>query len=320
MNQFENILACVDLSNEDRIVSSQINDSSQAVIKRAIWIARQRDCKLTFYTVLDLSANAYEHLLEEEEQAHNKNNVEDQAIEVMKDIVEKAKSEGVEAEYKIDFGKVWLEIIQKVLKVHADLVLIGTRKETKFNKMLFGSTGQKLLRKCPCPVLVTKPDLDFSNPKVLVPTDFSEVSQSALNISANFSKVTGAKVYLLHVIESYFDYHMNSIGLNEEKISYYKKQAYIHVEESLKKQLEEVEEQSVLGNIETLIQEGTAEDCVLDTIENMKIDIMVMGTVARSGLKGLLVGNTAEKILPLIPCSLLAVKPEGFITPIEIEE
>jgi len=41
-----------------------------------------------------------------------------------------------------------------------------------------------------------------------------------------------------------------------------------------------------------------------------------MGTVARTGLPGLLIGNTAEKILNRVTASVLAVKPEGFVSPL----
>ena len=41
-----------------------------------------------------------------------------------------------------------------------------------------------------------------------------------------------------------------------------------------------------------------------------------MGTVARGGLPGILIGNTAERLLHSVPCSLLAVKPDDFICPL----
>jgi len=41
-----------------------------------------------------------------------------------------------------------------------------------------------------------------------------------------------------------------------------------------------------------------------------------MGTVARTGIKGLIIGNTAEVILNGIQCSVLAVKPDGFVSPL----
>jgi nucleotide-binding universal stress UspA family protein len=45
-----------------------------------------------------------------------------------------------------------------------------------------------------------------------------------------------------------------------------------------------------------------------------------MGTVGRTGIRGLITGNTAERLLPQIPCSMLAVKPTGFESPITIDE
>ena len=52
----------------------------------------------------------------------------------------------------------------------------------------------------------------------------------------------------------------------------------------------------------------------------MKIDLIVMGTVARTGIPGLIIGNTAESTLSQIHCSVLAVTPPGFVTPVTLEE
>ena len=55
---------------------------------------------------------------------------------------------------------------------------------------------------------------------------------------------------------------------------------------------------------------------ILAYLQRHRVDLLCMGTVARSGLRGLLTGNTAENVLPWIDCSLLAVKPQGFVTPV----
>ncbi len=47
-----------------------------------------------------------------------------------------------------------------------------------------------------------------------------------------------------------------------------------------------------------------------------RIDLLVLGTIGRSGIAGLLMGNTAERILNKVECSVLAVKPEGFVSSI----
>jgi len=51
--------------------------------------------------------------------------------------------------------------------------------------------------------------------------------------------------------------------------------------------------------------------------DETKIDILIMGTVARTGISGFIIGNTAENILQKIDCSLLALKPQGLVSPVK---
>jgi nucleotide-binding universal stress UspA family protein len=51
----------------------------------------------------------------------------------------------------------------------------------------------------------------------------------------------------------------------------------------------------------------------------LEADLIVMGTVARTGIPGFIMGNTAEAILNQIDCSVLAIKPPGFVTPVTLE-
>jgi len=54
-------------------------------------------------------------------------------------------------------------------------------------------------------------------------------------------------------------------------------------------------------------------------VAEQQIDLIVMGTVARTGVPGFFIGNTAESILRQVKCSVMAVKPEGFVTPVTLE-
>lgn len=51
----------------------------------------------------------------------------------------------------------------------------------------------------------------------------------------------------------------------------------------------------------------------------LRVDCIVVGTVARTGIAGFIMGNNAETILERIDCSLLAIKPPGFVTPVTLE-
>jgi nucleotide-binding universal stress UspA family protein len=65
---------------------------------------------------------------------------------------------------------------------------------------------------------------------------------------------------------------------------------------------------------------GEAGALIPELAEKMEVDLIVMGTVGRGGIAGLLIGNTAEEILQQVDCSVLAVKPDGFVSPVRLDE
>ncbi|MEJ2058607.1 MAG: universal stress protein, partial [Desulfofustis sp.] len=67
------------------------------------------------------------------------------------------------------------------------------------------------------------------------------------------------------------------------------------------------------------VWEGGSSDVILKAISELDIDVVVMGSVARSGIPGLLIGNKAEKLLGSINCTVLTVKPDGFKSPVTLD-
>ena len=65
--------------------------------------------------------------------------------------------------------------------------------------------------------------------------------------------------------------------------------------------------------------EGEPDECISTLVEEQGIDLLVMGTVCRTGIAGFLIGNTAEEVLSQVNCSVLTLKPEGFVTPVTLE-
>ena len=60
------------------------------------------------------------------------------------------------------------------------------------------------------------------------------------------------------------------------------------------------------------------EEVIPEFVVAEGVDILVMGTVARGGIPGLLIGNTAERVLRKITCSVLAIKPDEFVSPVRV--
>jgi nucleotide-binding universal stress UspA family protein len=63
---------------------------------------------------------------------------------------------------------------------------------------------------------------------------------------------------------------------------------------------------------------GEAGRVIPELAAKKEADLIVMGTLSRSGVAGFLIGNTAEKILHKVDCSVLTIKPEGFVTPVKV--
>ena len=69
-----------------------------------------------------------------------------------------------------------------------------------------------------------------------------------------------------------------------------------------------------------LIKNDDAPKAIVKLVKNEKIDLLVIGTICRTGLAGFFIGNTAEKVLSEVNCSVLTVKPDGFVTPVTLED
>jgi nucleotide-binding universal stress UspA family protein len=74
-----------------------------------------------------------------------------------------------------------------------------------------------------------------------------------------------------------------------------------------------------LSKAQTIHRRGTPEDVIPQFVVSKRVDLVVMGTLARAGVAGFLIGNTAERVLRKLPCSVLAVKPDGFVCPVSLD-
>lgn len=318
MQSFRNILVGVDLSHADRLAAEELNAPTVAAVNRAIQFASHSGAEITFFAVLDLSAQVME-LIENDDDLPSHHNVEDSANEVIAELIQQAKEADVTATGKVVIGKSWIEIIKQVIKENHDLVMIGTRDKSRASQILFGSTGMKLLRKCPCPVWVIRPDPTPEVYNVLVASDLGDVSQRALDIAVNGAQMEDANIHLITAIEEQFTRRMRHMGVTEEKIQSYHEKQIVEAEAALHTQLTQTDHRTLAQPVQVHVGSGPADLVILEAIQKYKIDLLIMGTVARGGITGMIVGNTAEQLLAQVPCSILAIKPDDFVCPITLE-
>ena len=65
-----------------------------------------------------------------------------------------------------------------------------------------------------------------------------------------------------------------------------------------------------------MLLRGDPQVVIPSKVKELDADVLVLGTVSRTGVGGLLIGNTAEAILNRVDCSVMTLKPEGFVSPV----
>lgn len=317
MQHFKKILAGVDLSSADRMAATDLSPPTREAVKRAVWLAGHLSAELTFFAALNVSAHTEELLHDGYEEATR--SVEEATQLVLDELVADAKRDGVNASARFAFGRPWEAVIKEVVNGGHDLAVVGTSSRG-VSQFLFGKTGTKLLRHCPCPVWVTRPDPDWDNLNMLVATDLTEVGQKALNVAVNGAQLASARVHVISVIEDQLSGRLWLSGLPASKLDDFRAKRHAQVEEMLHEQLAQTDYRTLTKGVQVHIAEGAADVAILKAIEELGIDLLVMGTVARSGIPGLIIGNTAERLLSQVPCSVLAVKPDDFVCPVQPDD
>jgi universal stress protein E len=232
------------------------------------------------------------------------------------------KRSGVRASATVLVGKPFLEIIRHVLRNRHDLVIKAANKDGGLKAMVFGSTDMHLMRKCPCPVWMVRPARQKRYARILAAVDLDPVDKRKDTLAVKIMELAASLARLqeseLHVAHAW--------NLSSEKMLVVRGGLSHRDVEGLSRSLR-AEHARWLGELVDTCAPGTpasrihllkgAADMLIPRVaERVRIDLIVMETVSRAGIAGLLIGNTAEKILHQVDCSVLTVKPDGFVSPV----
>ena len=313
MTRIQNILVGVDLHHGDRIASPELGDESQAAVAEALLLAAVWGGTVTFCSVLEISAQS-QSLIEHDHENILKT-VEDVASNILTNLVNHANSRGIAAERVIRFGSAWEELSKESANGEYDLVIIGSRSRLRAASILFGSTAHKLMRFSPCPVWVVKPAELRDIREVAVATDLSPASLPALHLAVTVARAIQARLYVVHVLESADLRYLSLAGVAEEELARTEERLRQTADETLREQLHQTDFRTLPHGVKIEHLNGTADQAISNFVTSNGIDLLVIGTHGRSGLSGILLGNTAERLLPGLHASLLAVKPAGYQSP-----
>lgn len=231
-----------------------------------------------------------------------------------------------EAPVTVRCGKAFIEIILHAASVRAGLVIKAPEPFTGRAARLFASTDQHLLRKCPCPIwlipdggarevrtVVAAVDVD---PEAAEPQTLADVNARVMEAAYAVCEPDG-EIHLLHAWQAEDEGLFRAFGGDGEQAA----QAYADAVKAARRRnldaLAQAHPPPQPGpRVIKRLMRGPAHAVIAEVAKRVRADVLVMGTVARTGLRGVIIGNTAENILNAAPGSVMAVKPTSFVTPI----
>ena len=243
---------------------------------------------------------------------------------------------------KVLNGKPHIQIVREVLRHGYDLVIKPIGPSGLIDRLL-GRVDMRLLAQCPCPVWLSKGEAYGAFDHVLAAVDAAfeaygggkvddEQAEDPLNkqiLELAFSLCADSNAEL-HVGHAWYPpflstYARARANLPEKEIAAYVSSVKREHTNWLKRLMTKAKKwvgADVFKSIKlhTHLRQGGPDKEIPKLISEIQSDLVIMGTVARTGISGLVMGNTAEKILDKITCSVLAVKPPDFVSSVKLDD
>jgi nucleotide-binding universal stress UspA family protein len=218
-------------------------------------------------------------------------------------------------------GRPGAALIQEVVRSGHGLLVRSHVRDLAADPRPFGAIDMELLRHCPCPVWLVGAGAPQRPWRILAaihanPADATEQALNAVILDWGLTlKGCGddAQLTILQAWTAFGGSVLRSRMSSEEFAAF--------VEAARRTEREALSEfltpfSGRLTDVAVELAHGEPEDAIARFVESHGVDVVVMGTVARTGIAGLIMGNTAERVLQRLRGSVLAVKPPGFEAPV----
>ena len=296
-------------------------ERTEAAIARAVTLAIENDARLTLMDVVKRVPRALSMLSDAAEPAEIEELLRQDHQQKLLEIASEYIDTDVSIETVVAVGDPATEIVRQVLSSQHDLVMKCADGMSSAGR-LFGSVARSLLRICPCPLWILKPEIHGEFDRVLAAVDMESNDQAHGELNREIfrlaSSVATRENAQLDVVTAWDVWMENALRRRsgDAEIDALVHQHEQQVHERLHELLQ-TSENSVRES-QCHVYRGQAARVVRSVADRLEADLLVMGTVCRTGAAGFLIGNTAETVLSDVTCSILALKPEGFVSPLEM--
>lgn len=318
MKRFKNILV---VANDE--------EGFEPLLRRAIDLAQRNDGRITVFGVVD-SDRTEPRVMADGEVF----DVRSLLLDAKREELEAAASqvlasnastgETVPVDVAVTTGTGFVNVIGRVVRSDHDLLMVGRAQTSRMRGLAGSSLAMHLLRKCPVPVWVDS-GTESTSPDVAVavgPFD-DGIHGDSLNVmlielAASLAATRGGMLHVVHAwrLEGESLLRRGRVRVPAERIDAMVAEEHQIATLRLKRLLDFAPDLGVPTEVH--LEQGEPGNVIENAIEAHQPGVVVMGTLARAGLRGVFMGNTAERVLATIDPAVLAVKPQGFETPIAI--
>ena len=211
------------------------------------------------------------------------------------------------AEEIVAEGSPFDQIILHAEEIEANVIMVGSRNDDGTEGLRIGTTAERLCRKSSKPVWVVAAESGAGPKSILCPVDCSSPSKRALRNAIHLARRFDAQLFVLHVIRP---------------IS-----AFLGLIPSVKPEMEQKHVESETSRFEgflaefdfhgirwdKVVREGIPADTIIATASEFSADLVIMGSVGRTGLSRILLGSVAGKVARELQCSMVMLKAEDAI-------
>ncbi len=225
--------------------------------------------------------------------------------------------------YKIEtqvlvFNRLYETIIQSALEFTADYIFKPLRQHGLLKRALFTSTDWNLIRFCPCPMLLVSHANSLSGSPVLAALDLASQDTAHQNLNEVILEQTKLLAAILnspmHLAHAYNVVTIPAGSAAGDPLS---SQVSKGRRDEQFDRAFEIANEACIPRKNIHLGEGTADQFVNKCASEISAGVIVMGTVARSGVSGLFIGNTAETVMEQARCDVFVVKQADFESPIK---
>lgn len=310
MSIYTNILAIADIHND-----------SQPALARAIQLAKKSAAtsRVTFFlSIYDFSYDMTSMLSIEERQLMRQSVIH-QREDWMRTVAKPYQTKDIAVEIKVVWhNRPYEAIINEVFQGDFKLVIKATRKHDALESVIFTPTDWHLLRKCPTPVLLVKNEVWPEHANIIasvhvgseVPAHI-ELNDIMVKQLLNLSQRLDANAYL---VNAYPITPANiTIELPEFDPNHYNNALRGYHLTGMKA----LRQKHGIDDEHTFVEQGLPEEVIPAIAHQLDAAMVIIGTTGRTGLSAVFIGNTAEQVIDKINCDVLALKPSGYISPLD---